>query len=62
MVSFIEEGLRTFVAVYQREGITSVAFPLLGCGNGGLDWDRQVRPLMETYLQHIAIPVYIHAV
>jgi len=27
-----------------------VVFPLLGCGLGGLDWEREVRPLMERYL------------
>ena len=61
-LSYIEEGLRTFVAIYQQEGIASVSFPQLGCGNGGLDWSSQVRPLMERYLQPLPIPVYIHEV
>lgn len=61
-VDYIEEGLRTFVAIYQHEGITSVSFPQLGCGNGGLDWSSEVRPLMERYLQPLPIPVYVHEV
>src|SRR2546426_1288320 len=32
---YIEEGLKTFAQTYERVGIHSVAFPALGCGNGG---------------------------
>lgn len=28
-----------------------VAWPMLGCGLGGLNWETEVRPLMERYLQ-----------
>lgn len=34
----IAEGLSDLVAVIRRLGITSIAVPPLGCGNGGLDW------------------------
>lgn len=56
---YIEAGLQKFVAQYERRGIREVAFPRLGCGNGGLDWD-EVRPLMERYLSPLPILVYIH--
>lgn len=56
----IEAGLKTFAASYSDFGLSSVAFPLLGCGNGGLDWEQQVRPLMERYLRPLPIDVYIH--
>ncbi len=59
-LSDIEAGLRTFACAYQRSGITSAAFPQLGCGTGGLDWDRQVRPLMESILGGLPIPVSVH--
>lgn len=59
-VEYIEQGLRTFIESYERLGIDSIAFPQLGCGNGELDWDSQVRPLMENYLREIPIRVYIH--
>lgn len=58
-LSYIEAGLRKFVAQYEQRGIREIAFPRLGCGNGGLDWD-DVRPLMERYLSPLPIPVYIH--
>ena len=55
----IEAGLATFVRTYAEQGISSVAFPQLGCGNGGLDWERQVRPLMERYLGDLYLDVQI---
>lgn len=59
-ISYIEAGLQKFVDTYQDYGITSVSFPQLGCGNGELDWDKQVQPLMDQYLSSLPIPVYIH--
>ena len=43
----IESGLRALASDLRRLKIESVAIPALGCGLGGLDWDR-VRPLIET--------------
>ncbi len=57
---YIRAGLEKLVATYQERGIDSISFPLLGCGNGRLDFDTQVRPLMEQYLRSLPIPVYIH--
>jgi hypothetical protein len=37
-----------------------VSFPQLGCGNGGLDWEAVVKPMMEKHLAKLPIPVYIH--
>jgi O-acetyl-ADP-ribose deacetylase (regulator of RNase III) len=56
----IQAGLSAFVANYDRFSIRSIAFPQLGCGNGELDWERQVRPEMEKYLGPLPIEVYIH--
>lgn len=57
---YIRVGLEKLVATFQDRGIDSISFPLLGCGNGRLDFDTQVRPLMEQYLRSLPIPVYIH--
>lgn len=59
-VSYIEQGLETFVARYGSYSIASVAFPQLGCGNGELDWASEVRPIMEHYLNDLPIPVLVH--
>jgi O-acetyl-ADP-ribose deacetylase (regulator of RNase III) len=42
----IESGLGALVETVAEHGITSLAIPALGCGNGGLPW-AEVRPLIE---------------
>ena len=56
----IEQGLDYFAANYKEWGIKSVAFPPLGCGNGGLSW-TSVGPLMYEKLSALDIPVHIYA-
>lgn len=58
-LEYIERGLQTFVHIYREAGIHSVAFPPLGCGNGELDY-ADVRPLMESYLGNLPIPVFLY--
>lgn len=59
-LGYIKNGLKYFVKKFPRWDIQSIAFPALGCGKGGLDWE-EVRPIMELYLEPISnlIPVYI---
>ena len=47
--SFIEYGMQKFIETYQSKSITSIAFPMLGCNNGGLDKDL-VLEIMTKYL------------
>lgn len=49
-VQMIDEGLAAFVKYAPEMKVTSCAFPMLGCGLGGLDFARHVRPLIETHL------------
>ncbi len=58
-LTWISQGLDRFVHEYANNGITSVAFPKLGCGNGGLNW-QDVEPLMTRKLSRLLIPVYFH--
>jgi len=59
-IEYIEDGLKKFVAQYEIQGIKSISFPMLGCGNGGLDWETVVKPLMQKYLEHLPIDIFIH--
>lgn len=43
----IQIGLKALVTEVQHLGITSIAIPALGCGNGGLDW-LEVKPLVKS--------------
>ncbi len=56
----VEAGLDYFVGHYKQWGIESVAFPPLGCGNGGLEWES-VGPVMYRKLKALDIPVEIYA-
>lgn len=55
----IEQGLVWFSNNYKKQGVKSVAFPALGCGNGGLSW-RDVGPLMCKYLAPLDLQVVIY--
>ena len=58
-MEFIEAGLAKFCRTYAEKGITSIAFPKLGCGNGELNW-LEVQPVMEKYLRDLPIDIYIY--
>jgi O-acetyl-ADP-ribose deacetylase (regulator of RNase III)/uncharacterized protein YwgA len=59
-LSDIEKGLDVFVCNFEKWGIESVAFPPLGCGNGGLEWS-EVGPLMFRKLSHIDLQIEVYA-
>lgn len=52
---YIEDGLKKFAATYKQQGITSAAFPMLGCGYGNLDAE-DVKALLKKYLEPLDIP------
>ena len=58
-LEFVEQGLQTFVNNWDKFGADSIAFPRLGCGNGGLDW-ALVQPLMEKYLKNLPMQIYVY--
>lgn len=58
-LDYIKQGLHEFRDSYEAMGIREIAFPRLGCGNGGLNW-TDVRPIMVDLLYDLPITVYIH--
>ena len=56
---YLESGLAKFTESYQQKQIRSIAFPLLGTHNGGLDEDR-VLALMQQMLAPLPITVEIY--
>jgi O-acetyl-ADP-ribose deacetylase (regulator of RNase III) len=58
-IEYLEKGLEKFCSTYKDQGITSIAFPLLGTHNGGLDKDT-VLNLMEEYLGKCVIDIEIY--
>ena len=55
-LSYIIEGLDWFCENYQKYDISSIAFPPLGCGNGGLSWEV-VGPIMYSKLRDLPIEI-----
>ncbi len=53
-------GLQHVLRNYQSWGITSLAVPPLGCGEGQLEW-RVVGPTLYRYLARMEIPVELYA-
>ncbi len=62
--SYIEAGLRSLVDRVRENKfiypIHSIAFPAIGCGLGGLDFETQVRPLLDKYLADLPIDVEVY--
>lgn len=56
----IERGLDYFADHAANWGITSVAMPPLGCGNGGLEWS-DVGPLIYQKLHDLPIDIEVYA-
>lgn len=59
-LSYVIDGLDWFIENYEDYGISSIAFPPLGCGNGGLTW-RVVGPIMYSKLCKLSINVEVYA-
>ncbi|MCD7761589.1 MAG: macro domain-containing protein [Lachnospiraceae bacterium] len=59
-LSYVEDGLNWFADNYEKYHIESIAFPPLGCGNGGLTWDM-VGPVMYQKLSALPIRIEIYA-
>ncbi len=59
-IADIQNGLADLVNEVQQLGITSIAIPPLGCGNGGLNWS-EVKPLIESafaQLPHVRVIIF----
>ncbi|MGN0374928.1 MAG: macro domain-containing protein, partial [Butyrivibrio sp.] len=59
-LSYVIDGLNWFVENYEKYCIESIAFPPLGCGNGGLTWNV-VGPIMYQKLSKLPIDIEIYA-
>jgi O-acetyl-ADP-ribose deacetylase (regulator of RNase III)/SOS response regulatory protein OraA/RecX len=56
----IERGLDYFVQHHKAWNVKSIAFPPLGCGNGGLEW-TEVGPLIYRKLKDLDIDIEVYA-
>jgi hypothetical protein len=49
-INLIEGGLKELMLWFGKDKNRRVYVPQLGCGLGGLSWEREVRPLMDVIL------------
>lgn len=59
-IEYLHAGLKKFTKQYSRLGIHSIAFPPLGAGNGQLDFNSIVRPIMLKHLANLPIQIFIY--
>jgi ribA/ribD-fused uncharacterized protein len=54
---WVESGLKELGEKMRAAGLTSVALPPPGCGNGGLDW-KKVEPLVHKHLEGVDVAMF----
>ena len=57
-LEWVDRGLQRIRELILEFGITSIAMPAPGCGNGGLSWTA-VRPLIEKHFKDTKIEVVV---
>lgn len=57
----VNHALRALKKIVVQEKFSSLALPRLATGVGGLDWE-QVKPLIQSQLGDLDIPVYVYVV
>ena len=58
-LDWIKQGVLNVYVDYEPETTGGLAFPMIGCGNGGLQW-KDVYPIMMKYLSQLKVPVEIY--
>lgn len=60
-LAHVEHALKALAKYVREEGVTSLALPRVATGVGGLQWE-QVRPLIQTHLADVGVPVFVYHV
>jgi O-acetyl-ADP-ribose deacetylase (regulator of RNase III) len=58
--AIVRDGLLKLIAWCQQEKIESVAIPALGCGKGGLEFYRDVKPIIHELLKESNMDVTVY--
>lgn len=60
-IEILDKSFQAFIEYAPQMKIISVAFPKVGCGLGGLNFEHQVRPLFEKYFNDgkFEVEVYV---
>ena len=58
-IEWVEKGLEFIVQNYKKWNVKSIAIPPLGCSNGGLNFEKEVKPLIEKMLSNLDVLVVV---
>ena len=58
-IEWIETAVKDIALNYEKYGITELAIPPVGCGEGNLPWES-VKPLLYKYLDPLPITVQVY--
>jgi O-acetyl-ADP-ribose deacetylase (regulator of RNase III) len=58
-IEWIKSGLKDLCDIVLHLGLDSIAMPPPGCGNGGLDWDKEVGPLVHEWWDGSEVEVVV---
>ncbi len=56
----LNSALRELRHLIEQEKFSSIALPKLATGVGGLDWKKDVLPLIERHLGDLNVPIYLY--
>lgn len=59
-IEWIESGLRDLLRMAQELNLDTLSLPPPGCGNGGLDWATDVKPLVDKVFADSSIAVTVY--
>jgi O-acetyl-ADP-ribose deacetylase (regulator of RNase III) len=59
-IDILDMGLTSFKYVAETLSITEAAFPMIGCGLGGLDFERHVLPLMVKHFDNTPFDIHVY--
>lgn len=58
--TYVNHALKNMKEAIEENNIKSVAITKVATGVGGLDWEKQVKPLIEKQLGELDIPVFVY--
>lgn len=56
---YVESGLTALIAYLKDHPLKSLAMPALGCGNGGLEWQK-VKRLIEQHFEGLDMAIWVY--
>ncbi len=58
--TFLNRAVRNLAKYCEAQGIETVALPRIGAGLGKLDWEADVKPLLQQHLADSPTIFYVH--